>query len=189
MYYADNFVKNLNIVEIGLKERHDFSAEEILTIIPDNVFFDFDAFLFSCKSIVEGNIIKRAKGLHHNVRKEFMAYSKKVFETFIKTYLTRLRDEVVHINNFGSAIGSMAHIKKGQIMIRAFDYSEEMELKKIFMTVLIFISDIIKNVAKFIMLHECYLFGFPTKDLKFVTGFGEYKVSDFVKIEKNKKDL
>jgi hypothetical protein len=177
------------MVESGLKERHDINGQELMTMISDNIFFDFDAFLFSCKSIVEGKVMQRAKGLHDKVRKEFMTYSKNAFETFIKNYLTPLRDEVVHINNFGSAIGSMVHIKNGQIMIRAFDYSEEMELKRIFTTVLTYMNDIIKNVAQFIMLHECYLFGFPTKDIKFVTSFGEYKVSDYVKIEDSKKDV
>ncbi|MBL6447624.1 hypothetical protein JMN32_15000 [Fulvivirga sp. 29W222] len=184
MYYAENFVMNLESINDKLSKHPDFSTKEFITAIPDNIFFDFDAFLFSCKSLVEGKVIERGKEFHSQVLNKFMKYSKKTFNQFIQTYLNPLRDEVVHLNNFGSAIGSMVHIKDGDIMIKAFDYSDEMELQKVFNEILTNMSDIIKNLAQFIVLHECHHFGFPTKDSKFSTGYGDFQISDFVEIDK-----
>jgi hypothetical protein len=181
MYYAENFMKTLGKIENDLKTRYDFKSE-LMTVISDDIYFDFDAFIFSCKSIVEGKIMERSKGFHSSVKNDFNNYAKSTFNRFVKSYLTPLRNEVVHLNNFGSAIGSMAWIKNNKLHIRAFDYSDDLELQKVFTTILTEMTSIINKVSVYIMLHECELWGFPEKDITFSTGYNEYKISDFIEI-------
>ena len=182
MYYAESFIEHLNKIEIDLRTYHNDKGNTFMAMIPDDIFFDFDAFVFSCKSIVEGNMMARSKGFHPSVKNAFNEYAESTFHRFVKSYLTPLRDEVVHLNNFGSAISSMAGIKNDKLHIRAFNYTDDFELQKVFETILIEMTSIIKNVAVFIMLHECNLWGFPKKDTTFSTGYSNYKISDYIKI-------
>lgn len=188
MYFASNFLKHIDeiIDAIETEESKNESIEEIVRVISHAPYFDFDAFAFSCKSIVEGNIINRAKHLHPKVRKEFAKYSKDVFRTFIDAYLNPIRNEVVHLENHGSAIGSMVIVENKTYKFPAFRYSEETELVLVFKTILIAMSDIIRNVSRFIMLHECYKWGFPIKDIQFNSGNSSINLSDFVPIAQNK---
>lgn len=87
MYYAENFIKNLEVVKLDLSERYDIMKNEFITLISDDLFFDFDAFVFSSKSIVEGNTVNVKKHLHKDLQQEFSDYSKFVFNYFIKDYL------------------------------------------------------------------------------------------------------
>ena len=79
-------------------------------------------------------------------------------------------------------MGSMVWIKNGELNIRAFDYTDNLELQKVFKTILIEMTSIIKNVTIFIMLHECKSWGFPEKDITFSTGYNDYNISDYIKI-------
>ncbi|MCK5170986.1 MAG: hypothetical protein KAQ75_14000 [Bacteroidales bacterium] len=182
MYYAENFNNKLIEIKRQLENREDLKGQdEIMTVIPDDIFFDFDAFVLSCKSLVEGKIIERSKKFHPKVKDKFFKFAKKTFESFVKNYLAPLRNEVVHINNFGSASGSVAWIKDNKISIKAFDFSEEVELQKVFDTILKEMSKIITEIATTIMYHECYLYGFPAKEITFnLQGF-KYKASEYVK--------
>ena len=183
MYYAENFINKLIEIKTQLESREDLKGQsEIMIVIQDDIFFDFDAFVFSCKSLVEGKIVERSKKFHPKVKDQFLKFAKKTFGSFIKGYLTPLRDEVVHINNFGSASGSMVRIKDNKISIKAFDFSEELELQKVFDKILNEMSNIITEIATTIMYHECYLYGFPTKEITFDFHGFKYKASEYVTI-------
>ena len=55
MYYAELFTNSFNKINTDLKCKYENRDKEFFTIIPDDIFFDFDAFIFSCKSIVDSN--------------------------------------------------------------------------------------------------------------------------------------
>jgi hypothetical protein len=184
MYFATNFITHIDqiIDEIKSDQSYNGSTERMVKPITHAPYFDFDAFVFSCKSIVEGNVVNRAKHLHPKIRKEFEKYSKNVFKTFINAYLNPIRNEVVHLQNHGSAIGSMVIVENNTYKFPAFRYSEETELVFVFKTILIEMSYIIRAVSRFIMLHECYSWGFPVKDIQFNSGNSSINLSDFVPI-------
>ncbi len=186
MYYAENYLQNLERIEVELKEKSHLNSKNFLMPISDAIFFDFDAFLFSSKSIVEKKMINRASGMHLKIKNEFLTYAKDTLNNFIEPYLKPFRNEVVHINNFGSSFGSLVHIKDNKLFFKAFSLKNEIDLHEIFITVLKNISEIIKNIAKFTMLHDCYTFGFPDKTKSFNTGYHNYSFSDFIDIEKHK---
>lgn len=188
MYYAENFVSNLIKVERDLRSRYDFERSDFATIIPDDIFFDFDAFVFSCKSIMEGKIMERSKGFHPSVKDTFCKYARLTFDRFVTSYLTPLRDEVVHLNRFGSAAASMAWIRNSKLHIRAFDYSDNFELQRVFEKILVEMSSIINRVTVFIIRHECCLWGFPQQDAVLSTKYGDFKVSDFIELPSFKHD-
>ena len=183
MYFASNFLRKYDRISDEIKERNNPSNEPYITMVTDDIFFEFDAFLFSCKSIVEGNSIKKAKGMNPHVYKEYLNFSKMAFETFIKTYLNPLRDEVVHINNFGSAMGSSVKVEEGKLFFRAFNYSDNMELRGVFDTILENMSTIIRSVATFFMQNDCLTHGYPLKDISFKSYGENFKISDFVEIQ------
>lgn len=178
MYYAVNFLEKYTEAVRGLIP--EVSIGRRMVPISDDVFFDFDAFVFSAKSIVEGNILRGAKRLHPDVRTPFMTFSKEKFKDFIQTRLRPIRDEVVHLNNFGTAIGSFVHINEDHKFFFHTEYSPDVDLIGLFADILANMSDIIVTISRYIILHECYLWGFPRDGETFKYGDHCIKISDLI---------
>ena len=128
-------------------------------------------------------IIKRAKHFSEPVNKEFEDYANNKFKSFIKIYLNPIRNEIVHLNNYGSAVASTVSVVKGIVSIRAFNYSENMRIEKLFNNVLIEMSEIIEEVSIYIMRHESTLWGMPKKDFSFSSKYNQFKISDYLTLQ------
>lgn len=168
LYYAQNFNNNLNLICNDLSNRVTKQDTTISTNIKDDIFFDFDAFIFSFKSITEETIGIKSKGLDNCSKKEFKKISKFYLEDFIKPYLIPVRNEVVHLNNYGTSFGSIACINQDNRLSIKCNYKlndKKIDLIELF---IFFFNNILKIIDSLLGVYIHYNFtrwGIPTKDI------------------------
>lgn len=115
-YFANNYlfeIEKLISSDLHIPE----AGKELLLCYGDPIYFEFDAFVTFSKSIVENNIVKRANKLNHKVVEIFNKSAQIHFDNFINPFLNELRDEIVHINEFGSTLQSQISLKNNNNLI------------------------------------------------------------------------
>ena len=184
LYFARNILNKLN----DLIEKLDFNNENNQYIVPvrDDIFFEFDAFIFSCKSILEGSTIEKAKKFDPITKKYFDVLAKKSLETFIKPFLKPLRDEIVHLNNYGTAIGSLLFIEKKEnslvIKLKTNFYKnnkDDIDLIYLFFHIFDNIIEIINKLLGIFIHHYFISWGVPKRNIKYNNLNLEINFDDF----------
>jgi hypothetical protein len=185
MYFAELFLylvkKEIDAIRKRLADSN--KKGKVITHVSDEIYYNFDAFVMSAKSIVEGGIAKKARKLQPPVWDEFEKFSKPKFDGFIKNYLAPCRNEVVHLLSQGSAWHSSAYVdEERNIFFRGFKLKKEDELLNMFETILNEMSEIIDKVCRLLMENTCLLYGYPEKDVTFRSSTNIVNLSAFVKI-------
>ena len=95
--------------------------------IDDGLYFDFDAFLFSARSLVDIEMAKKIKRginresnkqLKEELGKRFGGITTETLKSFIPL-IDKYRNEVTHTKQFGSSIGSMVNkLPSGEILVQ-----------------------------------------------------------------------
>lgn len=178
MYYAENFVNHVQEVKDDISTKHNLNVDFLGVVISDKCYFDFDAFIISCKSLLDKNFVKLSADFNPKIKTSFNKFAKNINQNFIEPILKPIRDEVVHLNQYGSSIGSIAHIKNGKISIKAFYNNQDLE--SLFYTTLLQMNGIIGAIGTAILQHECLTFGFPKKEVVFQGKVKKFKLSDFI---------
>jgi len=171
LYHADLFLHNYekitcqNLMELA-------EGQEIGVRVPDHIYFDFDAFVISCKSVLESNIIKRAQSLEQRLIPVFLQIAEKAKASLIDPWIKPIRDECAHLNTFGTSIGSMAWIKlqKDSLIIRLdSNYKtfrgKRAELTELFNIILDGFIDICWKVSGIFLAHAFSKYGAPQKNI------------------------
>lgn len=185
MYFARNYINELEKIEEQIERIAPLSIDSTsMAHIEDNIFFEFDAFVFSCKSILEENMLKRAEKLNPIIKSDYLKYSKNVYDKFIKNYLAPLRNEIAHLNNSGSSSASTVRVKNGKSEILSFKNFGGLDLREVFEKIFININQIIRDITSFLIHHECLKFGFPDKNIGFSTkSNGIIKIKDIINFD------
>jgi hypothetical protein len=182
IYYASNFLNNLlNLSTYEIAVEH---GKTVMVPIPDDIYFDFDAFIFSAKSIFSGTIVGKAKVLHKDVSPLFVTLASRAKKEFIDPLLNRIRNEVVHL--YGSSIGSLAKLTnqgdRWTVEIATAFYTvnnREVELISLFFHVLGKTTTLVMDILGLFLLHIFKKFGTPDKDFGYVSGGVEVRLSDY----------
>jgi hypothetical protein len=107
LYHAKNFVNKI----LKILKDNESKIQHNNTIgfqIGPEVYFEFDAFLYSCKSIFEKNI--KNNGLQYftqNRKKAFSQIAQDAYQKFVSKTLSTLRNEAVHLNYFGTSVSQV----------------------------------------------------------------------------------
>lgn len=117
LYHARQFVsiatKFLGAQLARIVEANDSigeSAASFGTLAPDSVYFEFDAFVLAARGILEKNIYKRINANMGQPRTAaFQKAATAVRTRLLSPLLKLIRDEISHLNNFGTSIGSVAN--------------------------------------------------------------------------------
>ncbi|RHX83924.1 hypothetical protein [Leptospira stimsonii] len=122
IYHAENFISFVDRakVEITQRSNQSNSGDRITfnfdsgfsTIIPDSIFFEFDSFVLTARTILDKNI-------HRRFQREFLDRRKSSYNQLaqdvnlylLKPLLKIIRDEVTHLNHHGTSFGSIANFK------------------------------------------------------------------------------
>ena len=171
LYHAELFLHNyekitcLNLTE--LSKDQEFGIQ-----VPDHIYFDFDAFVISCKSVLEGNIIKRAQNLEKRLIPVFLQIAEKAKASLIDPWIKPIRDECTHLNTFGTSIGSIALIKlqNDTLIIRLnSNYKtfrgKQAELTELFKIILNGLIDICWKVSGIFLAHAFIIYDAPQKNI------------------------
>ena len=171
LYHADLFLSNYekimcqNLVKL-------VAGQEIVVPVPDNVYFDFDAFVIACKSVLESNIIKRAQSLEQRLIPVFLQIAEKTKASLIDPWIKPIRNECAHLNSFGTSIGSMAWIKRenDSLIIRLDSnyktfHGKRAELTELFSKILDGFIDICWKVSGIFFAHSFIKYGAPRKNI------------------------
>lgn len=168
LYYANKFIDSLYSVLTEL-EISDKNKLPVMTTIKDDIFFEFDAFVFSLKSLTEENIVNNAKKLDKESLKAFKIFSSLHFNNFVKPFLIPIRNEVTHLNNFGTAIGSLISISKEQKVSIRCNYKnidgKDLDLIQIFNLFIEKTFDLIDNLLGIFIHHNFVRWGIPDNDI------------------------
>ena len=183
MYFAEQTIEWLKKVLHDLNSRSKPSDNDFMTSIDDRIFYYFDAFVLSCKVLTERNINDKGRQhFHSSIRDKFARYVDNDIMPFMLNYANPIRNEIAHLNAFGTSLGSMLRVQGSSIAIVTM-YSPESNLIILFDEVLSATSKIVFDIAQFIMIHDCELYGYPTKDITFNSGAYSIKRSEFVEIK------
>jgi len=173
LYYAENYLQRIAKLQFDVRFPN-IKEPTIKTSIGDEIYFDFDSFVFSCKSICEGKIIERSKYLHPDVKPLFDKKAEELHRTFIEPILNKVRHEVVHLNYFGSSFGSMAEITRKEdgydIKIQTTFYTldgKNIDLNEMFNILFINMEKLFIDISGLLLLHLFKTFGVPEKNVKF----------------------
>ncbi len=115
-YHAEQFIKNLKDIQNVLSVKVEVD-QEVFMSTHDSLFFDFDAFIASAKTLVEGNIRERARHLDPWLHTAFEQLATVHFQNFVDPFLAPFRNEILHVNNFGSSLYSQLSLRNdGQVI-------------------------------------------------------------------------
>ena len=171
LYHADLFLHNYEkIMCLNLTELSE--GQEVGVPVPDHIYFDFDAFVISYKSVLESNIVKRAQSLEQRLIPVFLQIAEKAKASLIDPWIKPIRDECTHLNTFGTSIGSIAWIKlqNDSLIIRLnSNYKtfrgRQAELTELFKIILDGFLDICWKVSGIFLAHAFIKFGAPQKNI------------------------
>ena len=174
LYHANLFLYNYERITRP-SESILAEGQEIGIPISDDLFFDFDAFVIACKSVMEGNIAKRAKALHPSVKPVFDQIAANTKANFIDPYLKDIRNEVAHLKSLGTSTGSMAFLKRESNIIKirlhsnfvTFLGKKPIELSDLFNTVLSGFISVCWNISGVFIAHYFLKYGAPSKNMRY----------------------
>jgi len=113
-YHARNFISKYDSIQNSkLQIAEEKTEDEIMVPIENDIYYEFDAFISSAKSIAEEKMHKRMlENIHESLLAKYEKLAKDYYNNFLEPYLSPIRNEVLHLNNLGSSIGSMAKLMK-----------------------------------------------------------------------------
>lgn len=178
LYFAKNFSNKLFVVVEKSKELEN--GIDVAFLIDEGLYFDFDAFLFSARSLVDIEMAKKIKRginresnkqLNKELGKRFYGITTETLNNFIPL-ITKYRNEVTHTKQFGSSIGSMANkLPSGEILIQTnfADNEGRMEnLANVFAKIFDDLVPIILDIFNLFRDYYTTKYGKPSKpDMKF----------------------
>ena len=182
LYFAENVLKKMGEIEAMQKQNAISPGENYLTGVESDVWFEFDAFVISAKSIFEGNIIKWSKNLETECNARLDEIAKEYKKSFIDPFLVKIRDEVIHINNYGSALGSLADFdSQGKLIsLRSGFYTidnKNMDLIELYFAILDTICKLIDKTYRIMLDNIILTTGEINSKLK--TNWGDVCIEDF----------
>lgn len=200
-YHSTNFINFISKIHTEILKQHrpasalnnqssnlsekENSSESFGTMVSDDIFFEFDAFIYSSKSIFEGKMHKRLKNIFKTDASEYNELSERIFSSTIRPVLMFIRNEVVHLNRFGTSFGSMAHVEKtdnGWKISLPSNYSMNGKQADLIELFLLIFDNINRFVGEIItMLSETIYaeFGMPEKEINFNCGNVSVKIPSF----------
>lgn len=185
VYFDDDYARKHVEAFRGL----GYPVKENLNAVPvdDDIFFYFDALIFSSKSLFDKNIYKGFRSLHHKsheIAEPLLDMYKRDFDIKI---LNTIRNEVVHLDFVGSSFTSHAVVEcdespvriKIESMFKKKDTGEVLDLLDLFRIILQCTSDFFLASASVIIHHYFMLLGPPIKNLGLHSGGIIVRLSDF----------
>jgi len=174
LYHANFFLINYDKITAP-SESTLAEGQEVGIAISDDLFFDFDAFVIACKSVMEGKVVDRAKALHPSVKGVFDQIAKDAKANLIDRHILPIRNEVTHLNLLGTSIGSMAFLKRESNVIKIrlrtnFVTSlgrEPIELSELFDFILSGFMSICWRIAGVFIAHYFLKYGAPSTNKHF----------------------
>lgn len=181
LYFAKNFTNKLLVVVE--KSKKFKNGTNVGFPIDDRLYFDFDAFLFSARSLLDIEMaekIKRGinretnKQLNAELRKRFYGITTETLNNFIQL-IKKYRNEVTHSKQFGSAFGSMANkLPSGEILIQTDFTDNEGKMENLANVFIKVFDDLVPIVLDIFNLFRDYYttkYGEPSKpDIKYNCG-------------------
>lgn len=184
LYYAKNVLDHLLNLE-AIQDDADI-GHVIVVPVRDEVFFDFDAFVFSAKSIFSQTMLKRADALHKDAAATFRQLAFQAKRNLIDPLLNNVRNEIVHLNVYGSSIGSVAMLTnlgdRWGVQIFTTFYTgdgKEVDLIELFLQIFNPTQQLIMQILSVFLVHLFKNYGKPEKDLRYVSDGGEIRLSDY----------
>ena len=165
----------------------DFNNEqEFMSVISDDIFFIFDAYLFSCKSLFEKNIYLSNNNISGDLATKLVVIGKDYNKGLFHKILGFMRNEVTHVNAYGSSIGSMIHIKNTASELNYSIPTEFTDDKNKRLCLIVISSNIwqlaqpiISDIFDIICTETIRRYGVPSKDTEYHWGESSVKLSDF----------
>ncbi|MFC1770039.1 hypothetical protein ACFLZI_03185 [Nitrospirota bacterium] len=188
LYHANNFITGLldiaesNIDKVPVNDKLGFQ-------IGPNIYFEFDAFLYSCKSIFEENILNKGKQYFRDDRKaRFIEIAKASHDGFIKNMLLDFRNEAVHLEYWGTSISQVILIgnRDGKIDLHLHSTfknasGDEFNLIDVFMRLCSESCRVLRDIFTLVIKEMISKHGTPNKiDIKLHSGSSIFKIKDFL---------
>ncbi len=187
LYHAKNFIKNL----LEFVKNHNEQIPENGTIgfpIGLDIYFEFDAFLYSSKSLFEKNMLTKGQRYFSKAQKTiFLEIAKEAHKNFISNFLTKFRDEAVHLNYLGTSISQVAlvtsdHGRKNITLHSTFQKNgQELNLLEVFTTLFSLNNEVLKQIFLLVIKEYINRYGMPKKsDMEYHVGHSKFKIGDFI---------
>jgi hypothetical protein len=182
LYYAESFLNKYDEILRTKRGKAQISLADL-----DPLYFDFDAFIFSISSMLDGNILQpRGKYLHASLKEPWLEIVSGIKEYFKEPFLDSIRNEVVHLNELGTAIHPQTSYKNNRDQFFT-NHSTTQDLVALFKDFLGMVTPIINDISTLLIRNDCEKFGYPTKDIIFQYFDCSIKASHFIVINKSRK--
>ena len=110
LYHARNFISILEEFTETHVVGQDFSGPVSLKI-GNEIYFEFDAFLYSAKSYFEKNTVSRGYQFFTGNRlTSFESIVSSAHDGFLTNFVKPFRDEAVHLNGVGTSVSQMLSV-------------------------------------------------------------------------------
>lgn len=198
LYYSELFAVHLSryLKEQEVRDRIvmarvftsvDSDTDEGIKIKIDNdVFFDFDAFVFAAKTLSDKNVRASIDELSQRARSALLDYYCTFVRTYVKPVLNRFRNEIVHVGDHGSSTFPTALVQKnGDVwaifLPSAFQAGEGSvwEITALFDKIFRHTIEQIWKTSGCFLLHYIEKLGLPDRVPGFETAHAKVEISDF----------
>ncbi len=187
LYHAKNFINNL----LEFVKKHNDKIPENSTIgipIGLDIYFEFDAFLYSSKSIFEKNMLTKGQSYFSKEQKtNFLKIAKAAHQNFISNFLAKFRDEAVHLNYLGTSISQVAFVtseqgRKNITLHSTFRKNgQELNLLEVFATLFSLNNEVLKQIVLLVIKEYIDRYGMPKRlDIEYHVGHSKFKLGDFI---------
>ncbi len=196
-YYARNLLNKLsqyfdagyvsNLIKTLKRFGYPYDEEDRFIPIDDEIFFDYDAFIFSSKSAFDKRLTKGVSLLYNRSYEIFRPLIDDYSKKFVKPILDRIRNEIVHLNLMGSSYSSHAQVSRdnGSVEFRIMstfyskDDSEVLDLLKLFMVIFENVKNYFWQVSAIILHHYFSIIGLPIRNVGIESNNCVVRLSDF----------
>lgn len=176
-HFARSYLNRLNITlnnfnhPISLKTKY---------AIENEISYEFDAFVIMSKSILEGNTHKKISFPNPKLLAYFNTFKKHKFNNFVKTFLTPVRDEIVHLNNMGTSWGNFIEFKnleKTKFKITSYHKVKSKPYEDLHDLFLELLEELLKTLDElFSIFHTHYILTFGNPKENLILNIGEEKI-------------
>ncbi len=187
LYHAKNFIK---ILLEFVKMYSDKIPENGTIGIPIDldIYFEFDAFLYSSKSVFEKNILTKGRSYFSKEQKTiFLKIAKVAHQNFISNFSTKFRDEAVHLNYLGTSISQVAFMeglqgRKNITLHSTFPKNgQELNLLEVFETLFSLSNEVLRQIVLLVIKEYIARYGMPKRlDVEYHVGHSIFKAGDFI---------
>lgn len=185
-YFAKLIMK---LAEVILAKADKIVNDTSVIQIDDTIYFNFDAFVFSCKGVLESNLYKRlSDNIDKQLKPDFDNFAAKAKAAFIDPLLTILRNEIIHVNYGGSGgyfntalIETNSDGKNIRIYSNFRRNDIPVDLLELFSEVLTNMDSISEGMTKFISKDIYLRFGTPSST-KFISDNGKIIIPELTGI-------